>query len=150
MQEQDGGAQAPEGEGFVEQEENKQECNGESCAENGNPFRPAKEAVCGVIADAEDEIAGEAAEREKDNPLYPFPGLRLHHAIHQQQAPKSDIRERRSERSRISEATQGPFVEETAFEMVENARRANEYRTPSNYKAKKSRDGRQSIGRACR
>ena len=41
-------------------------------ADDGNPFGAVEKPVLSVVGEAEDEIAGEAAGRKKDDPMRPF------------------------------------------------------------------------------
>src|SRR5579872_298165 len=145
LQEQDGGAKAPELGAFIKQKENKEKANGGGAAEDGNPFGPMEEAVGGVIADAEDEVSGEASQGEEKDPLSPFFGSFLDHAVHEQEATEADVGERCCERSGIGEASQRALVEEAAFKMVEHASGTHQNRSPTDKKAKKSRDSGHAI-----
>ena len=124
-------AEQPEAEPHALHQRHGEKAHGKGAGDDGHPFHLPEEAVLRVVGDAEDEVSDKAAEREEEDPLRPFQGVRFDGAVHDEQQADAGVGQRRGEGRGVNEAGDGPLLEELALEMQHKADDADEHGHPA-------------------
>ena len=72
-----------------------QETDREGTARDGDPFRPVEEAILCMIGQTEDEVPDHASQTQQNHPPWPLLGLRIDHAVHNEQKAQTGVRQGR-------------------------------------------------------
>ena len=91
-----------------------------------------EEAVLGVVGQAEDEVADEAAQRQQQHPARPLgsdAGSTMRFMMSKQ--AQAGVRQRRGERGGVDQALERPLVKEPAVEMQHDPDQPDRDRAPA-------------------